>query len=89
MTFDMIRVNARQAMTIRRLREALVEHERTMDAMRHELAVQKQRARRWRRTAMEIAPHAGERARVLVGMQADSDDVADLDEVVERNAGGS
>lgn len=86
--FDLLRVNARQAATIRCLREALVEHERVMDAMRHELAVQKQRARRWRRTAKEIASRTGNPdVLAIVQMQGDSDDIADLDETEERNAG--
>lgn len=81
---DLLRLNARQAATIRRLREALVEHERTMDAMRHELAVQKQRARRWRRTAMEVAARTGRPdVLALVQMQGDSDDIADLPECEE------
>jgi hypothetical protein len=60
---------------------------RENDDLSHDLAVWKRRANSWRRAAFELAPVAGQQAMSVLLAQADSEDIADLEEIAddERN----
>ena len=73
--------NARQALRIRSQSATIQKQHLVIESLRLDLSEQERRARRWRRTALELGPQVSPRAMDVLLMEVQREELMDLPEV--------